>query len=116
MPVSVARGICGNPILLSASPFPFPEPRALRTSLLLQLFAEYLWFLRGAGVAVLSTNNERKADIETIITDMLDSCCSQKASHTISTLPPGSLIPAILTTAIMTITNERQSQNPMPAF
>jgi len=117
MPVSVARGICGKPIFLSRSSCWSSEPRALRTSLLLlHLFAEYLGCLRGPAAPPLSTKSERKADIETMMTATLDSCCCQKTSHTMSTLPPASLMPEILTMAITTITIERQSQSPIPAF
>lgn len=116
IPVSVAEGTCGSPIFLSTSSCSSAEPRALRTSFFLQPFKEYLWCLLGAGAPPLSTNSERNADIETIMTAILDSCCCQKASHTMSTFPPSSLMPAILTIATMTITSERQSQNPMPTF
>ena len=98
------------------SRFPYCEPRGLRTSLFLQWLKEYLSFLCRGRCPMLSTKRERNADVETIITAMLDSCCCQNASQTISTTPPASLTPAILTIETTTMANERHIQSPRPAF
>ena len=50
-------------------------------------------------------------------TAMLHSCCCQKASQTISTLPlPPRLMPAIRTMVTIIMTPERQSENARPIF
>lgn len=64
----------------------------------------------------LATNRARKAEIENTITAMLDSCCCQNASQTMSTCPLASLIPEILTMATATIKIERQSERPRANF
>lgn len=107
MPVSVARGVRGKSLALSRS-----DAGRLSNRALFQKRGEY----PGEGIlAVLATKKERKAE-DTIMTATLHSCCIQKASQTISTLPPPRSMPAILTIAMMAMTRERQSTRARPSF
>ncbi len=112
MPVSIGLGICGRPWALSKSPYRSGEGR-LCNSLLFQ----ELGVCFGEGLStVFATKKERKAEEETMITATLHSCCIQKASQTISTLPPPRVMPDILTIAMMTITKDKQSTSARPSF
>ena len=112
MPVSVALGICGRALASSTSSW-LGKGRLHNRLLFFREPGEYL----GSGLlAVLETKKERKADEETMMTAMLHSCCIQNANQTISTSPPASLMPEILTMATMTITRERQRTRARPSF
>lgn len=111
MPVSVARGIWGRGFALSMSSR--SGKGRLRNSLLFQEPGEY----PGEGRLVVSvTKKERKAEVETMMTAILHSCCIQNASQTMSTELAPSLMPAILTMATMAITSERQRKRARPSF
>jgi hypothetical protein len=59
---------------------------------------------------------ERKAEVETMMTAILHSCCIQNTSQTMSTELAPTLIPAILTMATIAITSERQRKKARPSF
>ena len=112
---SVALGICGSPLVSWVSYRSGSGRR--RKSLLPFSLGEYLCCLCNGGVAGLGTKRDRKAETDTMRTAILHSCCCQKASQTISTLPlPLCLMPAILIMVTIIMTHERQSENAKPIF
>lgn len=112
MPVSVALGICGSSSFRSGSVS--SEARRLRRRHL--SLGVYLGDPRSGVFVAFAMKNERKAEVETIMTAILHSCCIQKASQTISTLPSARYKPEILTTDTIIMTSDRQSERPRPSF
>lgn len=112
IPVRVALGICGNPLFRSKS-LSSEAGRLRKRHLLLGVcFGDP----RSGVFAAFATKNERKAETETMMTAMLHSCCIQKASQTISTLPSVRYTPEILTILTIIMTSDRQSERPRPIF
>lgn len=116
MPVRVGLGTCGSVSATGSSCSLVVGPRRLISILRLQSLTDCRrGFLTGLFIDA-DTNKERKADTETTMTAMLDSCCCQNASQTISTAPFASLITEILTMAATIITIERHRDMPTANF
>lgn len=116
MPVRVGLGTCGSMLDPGTSCSSVVGPMRRRSSLRLQSLTDCRrGFLLGL-VMDADTNKERKADTDTTMTAMLDSCCCQNASQTMSTSPFVSLKVEILTMATAIITMERHKEIPSANF
>lgn len=116
MPVKVGLGTRGSVLATGISCSFVVGPMRLFSTLRLHSLTDCLkGFLMGLFMDA-ATNKERTVDVETTVTAMLDSCCCDNASQTISTSPFTSLKAEILMMAITIITSERHKEMPSANF
>ena len=116
IPLRVGLGTRGRVPWLFVSWSLVVGPRRRLWTPRLQSLRERLNGFLGGWCIDFATNNPRTAERDTMMTAILDSCCCQNTSQTISTLSLASLIPAILTTATMIIIIERHKERPNANF
>lgn len=112
MPVNVGLGTCGRTLWNAPSCSFVDGPSRLLPILRLHSSIDWPKGFLGMLFADPATNRARKAEIDTTITAMLDSCCCQNATQTMSTSPLASRQLEIRTIAITIITIDRHKESP----
>lgn len=116
MPVRVGLGTRGSVPNTGISWSFVVGPMRLLSTLRLHSLTDCLKGLLMGPFTDAATNKERNAEMETTVIAMLDSCCCQNASQTISTSPFVSLKAEILIMATTIITIERHKEMPSANF